>query len=173
MQLGAKLMWGLGSLVPTLVLAAAVASTKDYWVSTGILLACAALAVFGNDRVLRAIERTFSRRLVVQSSESKRPAADARGLLALLVPGSDVFGQDLAWAVMLAVLLAGEAWLQIVKPAPPALFMLVRGYRYHDVVIKAGTVKLWTRCARLGAGDVVTAAEPEQRLWIGRLDDDV
>lgn len=165
-------MWGLGLLVPTVVAAAIVAGAKDLWLVALVLAVVAGLSVFGNWRMLRDIEGVMARRLEIKSSEKRGLASDAKGLLGLLVPVGDFFNDDLGWAVMFVVLLALLGILQYVKPSPPGLIFFFLRYRPHNATIEAGSIDLWLQGKhRLSPGDVVLAAEPEQKLWIGRVAD--
>jgi hypothetical protein len=165
-------MWGMGLLVPTFLAAAIVAVAKDLWVVALVLAAVAFLSVLGNWRMLRDIEEVMGRRLVIKSSEKQGLASEARGLLGLLVPTGDLFNDDLGWAVMFVVLLVLLGIIQYVKPAPPGLILFVFRYRPHKATVEAGTIDLWLQGKdQLSPGDAVFAAEPEQRLWIGRIVD--
>jgi hypothetical protein len=171
MQWAARFMWAFGSLIPTLVLAASVAGVKGHWPSSVLLLLCTALTVFGNERLLSIIEATYGHDLHIKSGTTKRPASSAKGLYAFVVTAGELFNADLGWAVMLLIVLAGELVLQTIRAAPPALFLLARGYRLHDVSIGAGGIEVWVRSRRLGAGDVVEGTELEQKFWFGRAKD--
>ena len=171
-KLPAKLIWGTGLLVPTLVVGAVMAGLKDFDLLAVILYLTAALGIWANWSMLRAIEGVMSRRLAVKSSETQPLARSASGLLGLLIPAGDLFDDGFGWAVMLGVLVVLLGILQYVKPAPPGLLMFFFGYRPHTVAIEAGTVELWLKGkARLSPGDDVHAAEPTQRLWIGTIAD--
>lgn len=172
MRLSAKLMWGMGLLVPTFVAAAFMAHLNDLVAVTVALATVAALSVWGNRRMLRDIEEVMSRRLAVKSSEKQGLASSAADLLAFLVPVGDLFGDGFGWAAMFVVLVVGLGILQYVKPTPPWLLMFIFGYRPHKVTIEAGEVGLWlTGKDQLSPGDAVIAAEPTQKLWIGRITD--
>lgn len=171
-NLPAKLMWVMGLLVPTFVTAAIVAGVEEMWLVASVLGAIAVISIFGNWRMLRYIEEVMVRRLAIKSSEKKGLASDAKGLLGFLVPAGNVFNDDLGWAVMFVVLLVLLGIIQYVKPVPPGLILFVLGYRPHKATIAAGPIDLWLKGKdRLGPGEVVHAAEAEQKLWIGRIGD--
>lgn len=165
-------MWGMGLLVPTFVAAAVMAHVNELSAVGLILAGVAALSVWGNRRMLGHIEDAMSRRLSVKSSEKQGLASSAADLLFFLVPMGDLFGDGFGWAVMFAFLTIALGILQYVKPTPPWLLMFFFGYHPHKVTIEAGEVGLWlTGKDHLSPGDAVTAAEPTQKLWIGRISD--
>lgn len=167
----AKLMWGTGLLVPTFIAAAVMAFVNDLDAVMAILVAVAALSILGNQRMLRHIEEAMSRRLLVRSSDKQGLAPSSSDLLAILVPIGDSANGP-GWAVTAALLVLGIGILQYVKPTPPGLLMFFFGYHPHKVTIEAGEVRLWlTGKDQLSPGDVVTAAEPTQKLWVGRIAD--
>lgn len=172
MKVPAKLMWGLGRLVPTWLAGAVMAWLNDLKIVGAVLLLVAVASAWGNRRMLQDIEDVMSRRLAIESSETQGIASSPVELLAFLVPIGDLFGPGFGWAVTLGTLVAAAAVLQLVKPEPPALLMFTFGYRPHTVTLAAGDVTLWLTGKRLlSPGDAVIAAEPSQRLWIGRIDD--
>lgn len=172
MRLPAKLVWGAGLLVPTFLAAAVMAGVKDADAVAVVLYVIAGLSVLANWSLMRGIERVMSRRLLIRSSETQALAPNASGLLGLLVPVGDLFNDGVGWAVMFGVLVLLLGVLQHVKPAPPGLLMFAFGYRPHTADIEAGAAELWLGGkAQLSPGDVVYAAEPTQRLWIGRIAD--
>lgn len=165
-------MWGMGALIPTFVAATGVAWVKDLPLVAAITGLVAWLSAFGNWRMLRDIEEVMSRRLWIKSGEKQPLASGASALIGLLVPAGDLFKDDVGWAILFGVLVLGLGVLQYVKAAPPGLVLLCLGYRPHNATIEAGTVDLWLKGkAQLSPGDVVLATEPEQKLWIGRIDD--
>lgn len=170
MKFLAKLMWGMGALIPTFLAAAAVAWTKDLKVVAVIMGVLAVLSWFGNWRMLRDIEEVMSRRLSIENGEKQSLASGASALIGLLVPAGDLFKDDYGWAILFGVLVLAAGVLQSVKATPPGLLYFFLGYRPHKATIRAGTIELWLSGKRqLSPGDVVLAAEPEQKLWIGRI----
>jgi hypothetical protein len=165
-------MWGMGALIPTFVMAAGVAWVKHLTLVAAITAAVAALSGFGNWRMLRDIEGVMSRRLAIKSGEKQSLASGASALIGLLVPAGDLFKDDYGWAILFGVLVVASGVLQSVKATPPGLLYLFLGYRPHKATIEAGTVELWlSGKSQLSPGDVVLAAEPEQKLWIGKIAD--
>lgn len=168
----AKLMWGMGALIPTFVAASAVAWSKDLKVVAAIMGLLAVLSGFGNWRMLRDIEEVMSRRLWIKTGEKQSLASGASALVGLLVPAGELFKGDYGWAILFGILVLAAGVLQSVKATPPGLVYFFLGYRPHKATIQAGTVELWLSGKRqLSPGDVVLAAEPEQKLWIGRIAD--
>jgi len=99
-------------------------------------------------------------------------APNAAALLGFLVPVGDLFGDDLGWLLMFLLMLAAMVIRQLVKATPPGLFLLGLGYRPQQATLDAGTVEIWIRGkTQLSPSDVVMAAETEQALWIGSVDD--
>lgn len=171
-KLPAKLMWGMGALIPTFVAAAGVAWSKDLALVAAIAAVLAVLSGFGNWRMLRDIEEVMSRRLAIKSGEKQSLATGASALLGFLVPVGDVVAEDYGSAVLFGVLVVASAVIQVNKATPPGLLYFFLRYRPHKATMDAGAVELWLKGKRqLSPGDLVLAAEPEQKLWIGRIKD--
>lgn len=162
----------MGSLIPTFAMAAGVAWVKRLTLVAVITAVVAVVSGFGNWRMLRDIEEVMSRRLSIKSAEKQSLASGASALIGLLVPAGDLFKDDYGWAILFGVLVVASGVLQSVKATPPGLLYFFLGYRPHKATIEAGTVELWLSGKnQLSPGDVVFAAEPEQKLWMGRIAD--
>jgi len=170
MRIGAKIVWVAGELIVTFVAAAAVAWVKDYRLASLVLSAFTILTVAANWALLRRLEAVMSHRLLVKSSKKLPIASNAAALLGFLVPVGDLFADDLGWLLMCVLLASASVIRQLVKAAPPGLFLLAFRYKPQQATINSGTVELWTRGkSQLSPGDVVLAVEAEQAIWIGVL----
>jgi hypothetical protein len=167
---GAKIVWVAGELIVTFAVAAGVAWAKDYRIASLVSSLLAIAGIAANWFVLRGLEATMSHRLLVKSSKKLPVAPNAAGLLGFLVPVGDLFGDDLGWLLMVVLLASALVIRQLVKTTPPGLFLLVFGYKPHQVTVSAGAVEVWVSGkAQLSPGDVVMAVEAEQALWIGTI----
>jgi|GEM_PF-5805663 len=169
---GARIVWVMGELIVALAVAACVAWAKDYRIASAAAVALTILSLAANLALLRGLEASMEHRLLVRSSRKMPIAPNAAALLGFLVPVGDLFGDDLGWLLMFLLMLAAMVIRQLVKATPPGLFLLGLGYRPQQATLDAGTVEIWIRGkTQLSPSDVVMAAETEQALWIGSVDD--